>query len=49
MGLGKVLTRSTEITMKDTVSGATAVFTVTDNIAPNWASSDAYRDRKSVV
>ena len=43
MGLGKVLTRSTQITQTDTVTGATAVFTITDNIAPDWASSDAYR------
>lgn len=43
MGLGRLLTRSTEYTVKNTVTGATQVFTVTDNMAPDWASFDPYR------
>lgn len=38
MGLGRLLTRSTEITARDTVTGATSVYTIVDNLAPNWPS-----------
>src|SRR5262245_49529801 len=44
MGIGRLLTRSTEITIKDTVSNVTNVFTITDGINPDWASVDgSYR------
>lgn len=49
MGLGRLLqTRSTEYTARDTVTGALATFTIVDNLAPNWPSSDAYRGAMSI-
>lgn len=39
MGLGRLLTRSTEITARDTVTGALSTFTITDNLAPDWPSA----------
>lgn len=48
MGLGRLLTRSTVMTAKDTVTGAVATFTIVDNLAPNWPSSDAYRGGMSI-
>ena len=48
MGLGRLLTRSTQYTATDTVTGATAVFTVLDNLAPDWPTSSAYRGAMSV-
>jgi HK97 family phage portal protein len=48
MGLGRLLTRSTVMTAKDTVTGAVATFVITDNLAPNWPSSDAYRGGMSI-
>lgn len=47
MGLARWLTRSTEYTARDTVTGATAVFTVVDNLAPDWPSS-SYRGGMSI-
>lgn len=48
MGLGRLLTRSTRYTVSDTVSGASMIYTVTDGLAPNWASSSAYRGAMSI-
>lgn len=48
MGLGRLLSRSTVITAKDTVTGALATFTIVDNLAPDWPSSDAYRGAMSI-
>ena len=39
MGLGRLLTRSTEITARDTVTGALSTFTIQDNLAPDWPSA----------
>lgn len=40
MGLGALLhTRSTRITATDTVTGGSATYTITDNVAPDWPSS----------
>lgn len=40
MGLGRLLqTRSTEITARNTVTGATSVYTIVDNLAPQWATA----------
>lgn len=42
MGLGRLLsdhTRSTEITARDTITGATSVYTIVDNLAPDWPSA----------
>jgi len=47
MGLGKLM-RSTVITASDTVTGAVQIFTVTDNMAPDWASADPYRGGMSI-
>jgi phage portal protein BeeE len=38
MGLGRLLTRSTEITARDTVTGALSTFTIQDNLSPSWPS-----------
>ena len=48
MALGRLLTRSTKYTVTDTVSGASAVYTVLDNLGPDWASSSAYRGAMSI-
>src|SRR5262245_41167266 len=48
MALGRLLTRSTKYTVTDTVTGSTATFTVIDNLAPDWASSSAYRGAMSI-
>jgi HK97 family phage portal protein len=48
MGLGRLLTRSTKYTVSDTVSGATAVYTVLDGLSPDWATSSAYRGAMTV-
>jgi HK97 family phage portal protein len=37
MGLGRLLTRSTQYTAVDTVSGASATYTVIDNLVPTFA------------
>jgi HK97 family phage portal protein len=42
MGLGRLLTRSTRYTATDTVTGATAVFTVIDGLSPSFTSSGSY-------
>jgi HK97 family phage portal protein len=47
MGLGRLFTRSTQITATDTVSGQSQVFTITDNIVPNWSSA-SYRGALSI-
>lgn len=39
MGLGRLFTRSTQYTATDTVTGATATYTVLDNLAPDWPSA----------
>jgi HK97 family phage portal protein len=43
MGLGRLLTRSTEYTATDTVTGATATFTVLDNLGPQFANMGTYQ------
>lgn len=43
MGLGRLLTRSTQYTATDTVTGATATYTVLDNLGPDWPSVSTYR------
>jgi len=47
MGLGRLVaggeTRSTQITVKDTITNATANYFITDNLGPDWATSSAYR------
>lgn len=47
MGLGLLL-RSTKYTVTDTVSGATATYTVIDNLSPDWPTSSAYRGAMSI-
>ncbi len=49
MGLGALFQqhRSTQITVKDTVSGQSQVFTIVDNLAPDWPSS-GYRGGMSI-
>lgn len=42
MGLGRLLTRSTVYNATDTVSGATSVYTVVDNLSPDWPTA-SYR------
>ena len=39
MGLGRLFTRSTRYTATDTVTGATATYTIVDNLAPDWPSA----------
>ena len=59
MGLGRLLEgnriggselhrRSTRYSVSDTVSGATATFTVIDGLMPGWASSTAYRGAMTI-
>ena len=49
MGLGRLLeTRSTRYTVSDTISGATTFYTVNDGLAPDWASSSAYRGAMTI-
>ncbi len=54
MGLGRLLTRSTaetrstQITVTDTITNASNTYLITDNIAPNWAGSSAYRGGMSI-
>jgi HK97 family phage portal protein len=43
MGLGRLLTRSTQYTATDTVTGATATFTVLDNLSPQFATIGTYQ------
>lgn len=47
MGLGRLVaggeTRSTQITVKDTITNATSTYFITDNLGPDWATSSAYR------
>lgn len=44
MGLGRLIEhRSTQYTVTDTVTNAVAVFTVTDNLAPNFNSIGSYQ------
>lgn len=47
MALGQLL-RSTRYNVTDTVTGATATYTVLDNLAPDWPTSSAYRGAMSV-
>ncbi|WP_188193440.1 phage portal protein [Nonomuraea sp. SYSU D8015] len=42
MGLGRLINRSKEITIKDTVTGVSDQFVIVDNIAPDWPH-DIYR------
>lgn len=48
MGLGRLLTRSTQYTATDTVTGATAVFTVVDGLAPDFANVGSYRQGMTI-
>jgi HK97 family phage portal protein len=48
VALGRLLTRSTKYTVTDTVSGATATYTVLDNLAPDWPTSSAFQGAMSV-
>lgn len=48
MGLGRLLTRSTVIQSTDTITGATATFTITDNLGPDWPSSSIYQGFMSI-
>jgi HK97 family phage portal protein len=48
MGLGRLITRSTEITVKDTASGTTSVFTVIDNLGPDFVNTGTYRAAMTV-
>ena len=43
MGLGRLFTRSTQYTATDTVTGATATYTVLDNLGPDWPSVSTYQ------
>ena len=43
MGLGRLFTRSTQYTATDTVTGASATFTVLDNLGPDWPSVSTYQ------
>jgi len=47
MGLGRLVAgeqmRSTQISVKDTITNATATYFITDNLGPTWATSSAYR------
>jgi HK97 family phage portal protein len=43
MGLGRLLTRSTQYTATDTITGATATFTVLDNLNPQFATIGTYQ------
>ncbi|MFI6759372.1 phage portal protein [Micromonospora sp. NPDC050417] len=40
MGLGRLLHRSTRYTAENTVTGETQVFTIVDNLRPDWAADD---------
>lgn len=42
MGLGKLMNRSTELVVSDTVTGVSNTFTIVDNIAPDWGSITWY-------
>jgi HK97 family phage portal protein len=48
MALGRLLNRSTKYTVTDTVTGASAVYTVLDGLAPSWATSSAYRGAMTI-
>lgn len=48
MGLGRLLTRSTRYTATDTVTGATAVYTIVDGLAPDFVNAGAYRGAMTV-
>lgn len=48
MGLGRLLTRSTEITAKDTVTGATAVFTIMDSLGPEFVNPGTYQQAMTI-
>jgi len=48
MGLGRLLTRSTQYTATDTVTGASWSGYVVDNLGPDWPSSSAYRGAMSI-
>ncbi|HEY9413358.1 MAG TPA: phage portal protein, partial [Pseudonocardia sp.] len=41
MGLGKMLARSTRISVTDTVTGASGTYTVVDNLGPDWPTGGA--------
>jgi HK97 family phage portal protein len=43
MGLGKLMTRSTQYTVTDTVTNAVSVYTVVDSINPNFTSIGNYQ------
>lgn len=40
--------RSTQVTVKDTVTNATSTYFIQDNLGPDWASSSAYRGGMSI-
>lgn len=48
MGLGRLLTRSTVYTATDTVTGATATYTVVDNLSPDFPTWGTYRGAMAV-
>jgi HK97 family phage portal protein len=48
VGLGRLLTRSTRYTATDTVTGATATFTVVDNLGPDWPTSSVFQGGMSI-
>lgn len=48
MGLGRLLNRSTVYTATDTITGATATYTVIDGLAPDYATMGTYRGAMSV-
>src|SRR5262245_27340742 len=48
MAFGKLLTRSTRITVADTISGAVSSYFIQDNLSPDWPSADAYRGALSI-
>ncbi len=48
MGLGRLFSRSTQYTATDTVTGATATYTVIDNIGPDFVNTGTYRQGMSI-
>lgn len=48
MGLGRLLTRSTVYTATETVTGATATYTIVDGLSPDFVSPGSYRGAMTV-
>lgn len=48
MGLGRLLTRSTQYTATDTVTGASQNYTIIDNLGPDFISPGTYRGAMGV-